>query len=52
MGKRPLGIPRHICEDLVEVGIESMNWIQLAEGRDQWRAFMGFLVPQVTELVN
>jgi hypothetical protein len=42
-GKRPLGIPRHRWEDniridLREVGCEGVNWINVAQDRDQWRA--------------
>ena len=42
-GKRPLGRPRHRWEvnikmDLQEVGCEVMDWIELAHGRDRWRA--------------
>jgi hypothetical protein len=42
-GKRPLGRPRHrwknkIKVDLQEVGWEVVNWIDLAEDRDRWRA--------------
>jgi len=41
--KRPLGRPRHRREDniemdLQEVGCEGMEWIELAEVRDRWRA--------------
>jgi len=52
--KRPLGRPRHRWEDnikmdLQEVGCESMNWIELAQDRDKWRALvnaiMNLLVP-------
>jgi hypothetical protein len=44
-GKRPLGRPRHRWEDnikvdLSEVGINGANWIQLAQDRVQWRAFV------------
>jgi hypothetical protein len=44
-GKRPLGSPRHRWEDnikldLTEIGIDAANWIQLAQNRVQWRAFM------------
>jgi hypothetical protein len=53
-GKRPLGRPRrrwkdNIKLDLREIGIERANWIRLAQGRVQWRAFvktvMNLLVP-------
>jgi hypothetical protein len=42
--KRPLGRPRRRWEDnikldLREIGID-VNWIQLAQDRDQWRAFV------------
>ena len=30
----------NIRMDLAELGIERMNWIQLAENRDQWGAFI------------
>jgi hypothetical protein len=44
-GKRPLGRPRrrwvdNIKMDLREIGCDGMDWIDLAEDRDQWRAFM------------
>jgi hypothetical protein len=42
-GKRPLGRPRHRWEDeirmdLREIGLGDVDWIRLAEDRDQWRA--------------
>jgi hypothetical protein len=47
--KRPLGRPRHRWEfniklDPREIGIEGANWIQLAQDRVQWRAFVHTLM--------
>jgi hypothetical protein len=44
-GKTPLGRPRRKWEDnikmdLREIGIDGANWIQLAQDRVHWRAFM------------
>jgi len=44
-GKRPLGKPRrrwedNIMLDLRKVGNDGANWIQLAQDRVQWRAFV------------
>ena len=44
-GKRPLGGPRRRWEDnikmdLREVGCDPREWIDLAEDRDQWRAYV------------
>jgi hypothetical protein len=44
-GKRPLGRPKHKWEnnikmDLREIGINGANWIQLAQDRVQWWAFV------------
>ena len=44
-GKRPLGSPRRRWEnnikiDLREAGCDSGEWIDLAEDRDQWRAYV------------
>ena len=43
--KRPLGRPRrrwkdNVKMDLKEVGCGSMDWIDLAQDRDRWRALM------------
>jgi hypothetical protein len=44
-GKRPVGRPRRRWEDSIkldlrEIGIDGANWIQLAQDRVQWRAFV------------
>jgi hypothetical protein len=44
-GKRPLGRPRRRWEDnikmdLRELGWDGVDWIELAQDRDQWRALV------------
>jgi hypothetical protein len=41
--KEPAGKDRRLCEDnikmgLKEIGIEGVDWTDLAQGRDKWRA--------------
>jgi hypothetical protein len=52
--KRPLGRPKYrwvddIKMDLREIGWDGMNWIDLAQDRDQWKALVntviGLMVP-------
>jgi hypothetical protein len=48
-GKRPLGRPRYrwvdnIKMDLSKIGWDSMDWIDLAQNRDQWRALLSMVM--------
>jgi hypothetical protein len=48
-GKRPLGRPRrrwvdNIKMDLRETGWDGMDWIDLAQDRDQWRALVNTVI--------
>ena len=47
--KRPLGRPRRRCEDnfrmdLKKIGINTRNWVDLAQDRDYWRALVNAAV--------
>jgi hypothetical protein len=52
-GKRPLGRTRHRREDnikidLRDIGWGGMDWIDLAQDRDQWKALVNtVMTPQV-----
>ena len=44
-GKRPLGRPRFRWEDNIKVDLQevrcgNMDWIDLAQDRDRWQAFV------------
>ena len=46
---RPLGIPRRRWEDNIKmdlqaVGCRGMDWIELTQGRDRWRALVNAVV--------
>jgi len=47
--KRPLGRPRHRCEDNIkmdfkEVGCGGMDWIDLAHDRARWRVLVNAVI--------
>jgi hypothetical protein len=53
-GKKPLGRPRHRWEDTIKMDLQKMgcggmDWINVAQDRDRWRALvnvvMDFRVP-------
>jgi hypothetical protein len=48
-GKRPLGRPRcrwedNIKMDLRDIGMGVMDWIDLVQDRDQWRALVSIVM--------
>jgi hypothetical protein len=48
-GKRPLGRPRvrwmgNNKIDLREIGLDGMDWIDLAKDRDQWRVLVNMVM--------
>jgi hypothetical protein len=48
-GKGPLGRPRcrwvdNIKMELSKIGWDGMDWINLAQDRDQWRAFVNMVM--------
>ena len=50
-GKRPLGRPRRRWEDNIEmdiqeVGCEGMDWIDVAQDTDRWRALVHAVMNQ------
>ena len=45
-GKRPLGRPRRRWEDNIKMDLQEVggglgDWMELAQGRDRWRALVG-----------
>jgi len=48
-GKRSLGKPRHRCEDNTKMDFQekrcgSMDWIDLVQDRDRWRALANVVI--------
>jgi hypothetical protein len=48
-GKRPLGRTKSRWEDNIKMdlqggGCESIDWIELAQNRDRWRAFVNGVI--------
>jgi hypothetical protein len=56
-GKRPLGKPRcrwveHIKMDLREIGWDGIDWIDVTQDRDQWRALLKIKCWEVHSLTH
>jgi hypothetical protein len=48
-GKRPLGIPCCRWEDNIKMGVQEvgcggMDWIELAQDRERWQAFVNVVM--------
>jgi hypothetical protein len=48
-GKKPVGRPRRRWVDNIKIGLreivwDGMGWINLAQDRDQWRAFVNTII--------
>jgi hypothetical protein len=39
-GKRPLGTPRRRWEDNIKMDLQDVDWIDLAQDRNRWRALV------------
>jgi hypothetical protein len=49
VGKRPLGRPRRRCVDNIKMDLremrwDGMDWIDLAQDRDKWRALVNTIM--------
>jgi hypothetical protein len=56
-GKRPLGRTRRRSEDnikidLTEIGCSSLDWIDLAQDRDKWRALVNTVMKHVGKFLS
>jgi hypothetical protein len=39
-GRRPQGRPRLRWEDSIKMDIQEVDWVELAQDRDRWRALV------------
>ena len=47
MGKPPLGKPRRRWENNIKMDLQKVEWIDLAQDRDRWQAFVNAVINQV-----
>jgi hypothetical protein len=43
-GKRPLGRPRRRWVDNIKIGWDGVDWINMTQVRDQWRALVNMVL--------
>jgi len=47
VGKPPLGKPRRRWENNIKMDLQKVEWIDLAQDRDRWQAFVNAVINQV-----
>jgi hypothetical protein len=56
-GMRPLGGPRRRSvytfeKDLINIGLSGMDWIDISQDRDQWKALMNMVINYPSGSIN